>query len=193
MPERSRHASRFTWEATATSILTALGRRGPPAAGPTVAPPHRAERHRDLIAASRRVRGGSRSARWPPSATSRCCSRTPGKVGADTKSYLYLDPGRLLERAWSMWDPNIGLGTVTHQNIGYLWPMGPCYWLFERLGVPDWVAQRLWLGSILFLAGLGVRYLLRTLGQRRHRTSPRRCSCTRCRRTCCHTGAPASR
>ena len=64
-----------------------------------------------------------------------------------------------------MWDPNIGMGTVTHQNIGYLWPMGPWYWAFEALGVPDWVAQRLWLGSIMFLAGLGVRYLMRTLGQ----------------------------
>lgn len=88
-----------------------------------------------------------------------------GQVGADTKSYLYLDPDRLLGRAWSMWDPNVGLGTVPHQNIGYLWPMGPWFWTFEHLGVPDWVAQRLWLGSILFLAGLGVRYLLRSLGQ----------------------------
>ena len=88
-----------------------------------------------------------------------------GQVGADTKTYLYLDPDRLLRRAWSMWDPNVGLGTVPHQNIGYLWPMGPYYWLFEHLGVPDWIAQRLWLGSILFGAGLGVRYLMRTLGQ----------------------------
>lgn len=89
----------------------------------------------------------------------------PGKVGADTKTYLYLDPGRMLGRAASMWDPNIGLGTVTHQNIGYLWPIGPFYWLADQVGMPDWVAQRIWLGSILFLAGLGVRFLLRTLGQ----------------------------
>ena len=38
-----------------------------------------------------------------------------------------------------MWDPNIGLGTVTHQNIGYLFPMGPYYWLTHTLGVPAWV------------------------------------------------------
>ena len=31
--------------------------------------------------------------------------------------------------------------------------MGPYYWLLDKLGVPDWVAQRLWLGSILFFAG----------------------------------------
>jgi arabinofuranan 3-O-arabinosyltransferase len=51
----------------------------------------------------------------------------PGNVAADTKQYLYLDPNRMLERAPSMWDPNIGMGTVTHQNIGYLFPMGPYY------------------------------------------------------------------
>lgn len=90
----------------------------------------------------------------------------PGKVAADTKQYLYLDPSRLLARAASMWDPHIGMGTVTHQNIGYLFPMGPYYWLFNAARVPDWVAQRLWLGSILFFAGVGVLYLLRTFGLR---------------------------
>lgn len=89
----------------------------------------------------------------------------PGRVGADTKTYLYLDPARMLARAPSMWDPNIGMGTVTHQNIGYLWPIGPWYWAFEQLGAPDWVAQRLWLGTILFAAGLGVRFMLKALGQ----------------------------
>ncbi len=87
----------------------------------------------------------------------------PGEVGADTKTYLYLDPGRLLGRAVSMWDTNIGLGTVTHQNIGYLWPMGPWYWFFDTVGVPDWLAQRLWLGTIIFAAGMGVRFMLKEL------------------------------
>jgi arabinofuranan 3-O-arabinosyltransferase len=87
----------------------------------------------------------------------------PGRVVADTKTYLYLDPGRLLARAVSMWDPHIGLGTVTHQNIGYLFPMGPLYWLTHALGIPAWVAQRLWLGAILFFAGIGILYLMRTL------------------------------
>jgi arabinofuranan 3-O-arabinosyltransferase len=87
----------------------------------------------------------------------------PGEVGADTKTYLYEDPGRLLSRAASMWDPNVGLGTVTHQNIGYLFPMGPYYWLADKVGLPMWVAQRLWLGSLLFFAGAGVWFLLRTL------------------------------
>ena len=90
----------------------------------------------------------------------------PGKVAADTKQYLYLDPGRLMSRAVSMWDPNVGMGTVTHQTIGYLFPMGPYYWILDRLGVPDWVAQRLWLGTLLFSAAVGMLYLLRTFALR---------------------------
>ena len=88
----------------------------------------------------------------------------PGWISADTKTYLYLDPSRLLRRSWTMWDPTVAAGSVTHQSIGFLWPMGPYYWLAEAVGLPDWVAQRLWWGTIIFLAGAGVAYLLRTLG-----------------------------
>ena len=88
----------------------------------------------------------------------------PGVVGADTKTYLYLDPGGLLRDAPYLWDDQVGFGTVTHQTIGYLFPMGPFYWVMEALGVPDWTAQRLWLGTVLFGAAMGVRFLLRTLG-----------------------------
>ena len=61
---------------------------------------------------------------------------SPGKVVADTKSYLYLDPGRLLARAPYMWTPNIALGTVTHQQIGYLWPTGPFFWVVPHARRP---------------------------------------------------------
>ena len=88
----------------------------------------------------------------------------PGRVAADTKAYLYLDPFRLLERAAYMWQPELAFGTVTHQNIGYLWPIGPFFALGDLLAIPDWVVQRLWLGSIILAAGLGVRWFLKTLG-----------------------------
>ncbi|MGO9557705.1 MAG: alpha-(1-_3)-arabinofuranosyltransferase family protein [Acidimicrobiales bacterium] len=88
----------------------------------------------------------------------------PGMVSSDTKQFLYLDPGRFLRQVTSMWDPQFAGGMVTHQYIGYLLPQGPFFWLFSSLGVPVWVAQRLWLGSLVFLAGAGVRYALRTLG-----------------------------
>jgi arabinofuranan 3-O-arabinosyltransferase len=89
-----------------------------------------------------------------------------GRVAADTKAYLYLDPGRLLARAPYMWQPEVAMGTVTHQNIGYLWPVGPFFWVGEAIGLPDWITQRLWLGSVLLGAGLGMRWFLRTLGWR---------------------------
>ena len=88
----------------------------------------------------------------------------PGYIAADTKAYLYLDPATLVRSARYMWNPNVAMGTVTHQNIGYLFPMGPWYWLLHVLHVPTWIAQRLWMGTLLFAAGTGVRYLARLLG-----------------------------
>lgn len=89
---------------------------------------------------------------------------SPGRVSADSKQDLYLDPGRFLDRAIHLWDPNVGAGTVPHQNLGYLFPTGPWYWCWDRLGVPDWVAQRLWLGTIALVAVLGARWLFDRLG-----------------------------
>ena len=112
----------------------------------------------------------------------------PGVVTPDTKTYLYLDPLRFLQQVAFMWDPTVGLGTVSHEYIGYLLPMGPFFAAFHLLGVPVWVAQRLWLGSILLCAGWGVLYLSRILGlagrDRRRRPWP---TCSR--RTSCSTPA----
>ena len=88
----------------------------------------------------------------------------PGVITPDTKTYLYLDPLKFLSQVAFMWNPTVALGTVPHQYIGYLLPMGPFYAVFHLVGVPVWVAQRLWLGSILFLAGVGILYLSRVLG-----------------------------
>lgn len=88
----------------------------------------------------------------------------PGRVTADSKQYLYLHPGRFLERATHLWDPQVAAGTVPHQHLGYLVPMGPWFWVFDRLGVPDWIAQRLWLGTISLVAVLGARWLFSQVG-----------------------------
>ncbi|HTZ10011.1 MAG TPA: alpha-(1-_3)-arabinofuranosyltransferase family protein, partial [Acidimicrobiales bacterium] len=88
----------------------------------------------------------------------------PGVADSDTKSYLYLDPGRFLKQSAVMWDPTVGLGTVTHEQIGFLWPLGPWFWAVHALGIPLWVGQRLWIGLVLFAAAAGVVYLCRTLG-----------------------------
>ena len=60
----------------------------------------------------------------------------PGVVTPDTKTYLYLDPTRFLSQVAFMWNPTVGLGTVNHQYIGYLLPMGPFFAVFHLLGVP---------------------------------------------------------
>ena len=89
-----------------------------------------------------------------------------GEISADTKAYLLLDPAKLLARAPFMWDAHVDAGTVTHQNIGYLFPLGPWYWTFRTLGLPTWIAERLWFGMLLFAAGAGTLWMLRKLGLR---------------------------
>ena len=88
----------------------------------------------------------------------------PGRVAADSRQYLYLDPGEFLRRAVSLWDPSVAAGTVPHQHLGFLWPMGPWFWLADTVDVPMWVAQRLWLAAIAAAAGLGTLRLCRDLG-----------------------------
>lgn len=89
---------------------------------------------------------------------------SPGRVSADTKSYLTLDPGAVLRQATTMWDPSVGAGTVPHQNIGYLFPLGPFYWFMDTVGIPDWLTQRLLWGTLVFAAAFGMYRLLRWLG-----------------------------
>lgn len=91
-------------------------------------------------------------------------STRPGEVVADTKTYLSVDPVGLVERSRHLWDPSWGLGVVPHQNIGYLWPMGPWFSIFEWIGSPDWVAQRLWIAALLISAATGVMWLATVFG-----------------------------
>ena len=88
----------------------------------------------------------------------------PGRIAADTKTYLSLDPGGLLSQAPRLWEADTGLGTVTHQTIGYLVPQGPWWWLADQLGVPDWVTQRLWWSLLVGVALFGAHRLARTVG-----------------------------
>ena len=88
----------------------------------------------------------------------------PGRMPSDSKLYVYLDPARFLADTTTTFDPRQFAGWVPHQHIAYLWPMGPWFWFFDAIGVPDWVAHRLWVGTLLVAAGLGVRWVARLLG-----------------------------
>ncbi len=89
---------------------------------------------------------------------------SPGRMPADTKLYLYLDPAGLVGRAASTFEPDQFAGWVPFQQITYLWPSGPWYLLFDAIGAPDWIAHRLWIATIMFVAGTGVFWTARLLG-----------------------------
>jgi arabinofuranan 3-O-arabinosyltransferase len=89
---------------------------------------------------------------------------SPGRMPADTKLYLYLDPDRLIADAPWTFDGRQFAGWVPHQVIAYLWPQGPWYSLGSAAGLPDWVTHRLWIGTLMFAAGAGVLWAGRKLG-----------------------------
>ncbi|MFZ9040454.1 MAG: alpha-(1-_3)-arabinofuranosyltransferase domain-containing protein [Ilumatobacteraceae bacterium] len=89
---------------------------------------------------------------------------SPGRMPADSKLYLYFDPGGFFADAAGSFDPGQFTGWVPHQHIAHLWPSLPWFWSFDLIGVPDWIAHRLWIGTLFLAAGLGVRRSARSLG-----------------------------
>lgn len=91
-------------------------------------------------------------------------SQRPGRIVSDTKLDLVVDPGAMLGRAMHMWDPSGGFGQIQNQAYGYLFPMGPFFWLGDLLTVPGWVVQRMWWSLLLVVAFLGVVKLCGAMG-----------------------------
>jgi arabinofuranan 3-O-arabinosyltransferase len=95
-------------------------------------------------------------------------AQRPGRAFVDTRFDLTADPGLFLQRIVHVWSGTYDLGHVqSGQSVGYLLPMGPWYALGSWLGVPVWVTQRLWLGTLYALAAWGAVRLLDALYDRR--------------------------
>lgn len=91
-------------------------------------------------------------------------AQEPGRIVADTKIDLPLNPAGLLARALHLWEPLGFGGQVQNQGYGYLFPMGPYFLLGDIVGAPAWLWQRLWWALLLFAAYLGAYLLARALG-----------------------------
>ncbi len=90
-------------------------------------------------------------------------AQRPGHVVRDTKLDLSVDPGRFLASVTHLWNPDAGFGSVPNQAYGYLFPMGPYYWLGRSVGIPEWIVQRMWLALLLTTALWGTIRLAETL------------------------------
>src|SRR4051812_49721062 len=80
----------------------------------------------------------------------------PGRLIADTKVDLYVDPVDFVSRVASAWTPTGQLGHVFGgQYGGYLFPIAPWFALGDLAGGPMWIVHRLWLGAGAGVAGPG--------------------------------------
>jgi arabinofuranan 3-O-arabinosyltransferase len=82
--------------------------------------------------------------------------QAPGKLVADTKMDVPLDPLRFMERATHLWNSSSDFGFLPNQYVGYLFPMGPFFLLGKLAHIPPWITQRLWMALILTVATWGV-------------------------------------
>ena len=87
----------------------------------------------------------------------------PGRIIADTKLDLAINPAAFLHRALSLWDPQ-QFGQLQDQAVGYLFPMGPFFYLGKLAALQPWVIQRLWISAVAVAAFLGIVRLAGRLG-----------------------------
>lgn len=93
----------------------------------------------------------------------------------DSVLTLDVSPGFFLNHLNDLWSPNL-LGQTQLGNAAYL-PMALLYSLLKHLGLDLLTIQRLWVGILLTVAGLGAASLYRSFWAERNRV-PRLCAAT---------------
>ncbi len=120
--------------------------------GPQCDAPVAASDHRDHL---------GRAPRWCIAAMAAgfvllCLLQAPGRLAADTKLDLAVDPVRFLAANTHLWRSTSDFGLLPNQYVGYVFPMGSFFVSGKVLGLPPWVTQRLWMALILTVASWGV-------------------------------------
>ncbi|MFF4355579.1 alpha-(1-_3)-arabinofuranosyltransferase family protein [Streptomyces sp. NPDC001604] len=87
----------------------------------------------------------------------------PGRQTFDTKLGVTVDPGAFFSGLGQLWHDQGNFGGIQDQYAGYLWPMLPFYWLCHAIGLPVWLAERLWLSLIVSVAFWGALRLAERL------------------------------
>lgn len=87
-----------------------------------------------------------------------CVAQSSGRIIADTKLDLAVDPWRLIVRSTHLWDPT-AFGQIQNQSAGYLFPAAPFFLAARLAHLPPWFTQRLWIAAVVFMAGWGAKRL----------------------------------
>jgi arabinofuranan 3-O-arabinosyltransferase len=87
----------------------------------------------------------------------------PGRQTFDTKLGVTTDPWQFVSDLGQLWHDRGGFGGIQDQYVGYLWPMLPYYGVSDLVGLPVWLAERLWMSLIVSVAFWGALRLAERL------------------------------
>ncbi|MDT0377356.1 alpha-(1-_3)-arabinofuranosyltransferase family protein [Streptomyces sp. DSM 42041] len=89
---------------------------------------------------------------------------SPGRMTFETKLGVVTDPWRFLGDLGELWHDRAGFGGIADQYVGYAFPMLPYHALTDLLGLPVWMAERLWLSLVVTAAFWGALRLAERFG-----------------------------